>query len=248
MSDYHEKRVPLGGTLGDELKRLWREVERNKVVAGKGMKVSRTTSGTIVNPAASVDTVTTKAAGLFFYITLDAAANYNPAGTQVIAVEPGECNPIAAISQGAHVASFSRSNATHKWLPHPITLKECQDANAAQNSVIPIWDSPQDELTAPVFAGYSPDKGNFYWPNPEYWKDNQSSGGHRWRWVGNGMGNPNYLAQFVEMSPSLIVPKITLDATNYNPPRWLWRSETHTDCLIDLNNLNGGGWEWVAIV
>lgn len=45
---YNGKQVPVGGVLGDEFKKVWQEIERNKVIPAKGQRVSHTTNGTII--------------------------------------------------------------------------------------------------------------------------------------------------------------------------------------------------------
>jgi len=41
---------PFGGSLGDEFQRVWKAIKANQVIPAEGMKVSKTTGGTILRP------------------------------------------------------------------------------------------------------------------------------------------------------------------------------------------------------
>ena len=42
------KQIPVGGLIGEEFKKVYRELERNKIVPSAGQRVSHTSNGTVI--------------------------------------------------------------------------------------------------------------------------------------------------------------------------------------------------------
>ena len=52
-SDGDIYKQPFGGALGQEFQRVWHAIKTNQIVPSVGLRVSKTTGGTILNPSAA---------------------------------------------------------------------------------------------------------------------------------------------------------------------------------------------------
>ena len=50
------KQIPVGGLIGEEFKKVYRELERNKIVPSAGQRVSHTSNGTVIKTAGEAGT------------------------------------------------------------------------------------------------------------------------------------------------------------------------------------------------
>ena len=55
MKADYKKKVPIGGDLGKELERIWEAIRQNQVQQNSKVRVSRTPSGTTIEPVNSGD-------------------------------------------------------------------------------------------------------------------------------------------------------------------------------------------------